>query len=98
MMMKSRYKNFENISKNFLWKFLKKVLNFFHFFFFQDKDRNKLKNIQAPGLGFDPRTPRTMKTYNESENESKNKFTTSDYVVPPKVPQLQMGPGIGPKR
>ena len=64
----------------------------------KDKDRNKLRNIQAPGLGFDPRTPRTMKTYNESENESKNKFTTSDYVVPPKVPQLQMGPGIGPKR
>ena len=52
-----------------------------------------MRHIHAPGLGHDPRTPRTMKTYNEAENTTK--YTTSDYVVPPKVPQLQMGPGIG---
>ena len=93
MTKKSRYKNLQILEKKLETKFSK-----ISWTFFQDKDRNKLRNIQAPGLGFDPRTPRTMKTYNESENESKNKFTTSDYVVPPKVPQLQMGPGIGPKR
>ena len=58
----------------------------------KDPDSGKLRHIHAPGLGHDPRTPRTMKTYNETES---TKYTTSDYVVPPKVPQLQMGPGIG---
>merc|ERR1719219_2865134 len=61
----------------------------------KDPDSGKLRHIHAPGLGHDPRTPRTMKTYNETES---TKYTTSDYVVPPKVPQLQMGPGIGPKK
>ena len=63
------------------------------FFYFYFLVIGKMRQIHAPGLGHDPRTPRTMKTYNEAE--SKEKYTTSDYVVPPKVPQLQMGPGIG---
>ena len=60
-----------------------------------DPDKDKIKKLHAPGLGSDPRAPKTLKTLSESES---NKFTTSDYVVPPKVPQLQLGPGIGPQR
>ena len=60
-----------------------------------DPDKDKIKKLHAPGLGHDPRAPKTLKNYNEAES---NKYTTSDYVVPPKVPQLQLGPGIGPKR
>ncbi len=59
----------------------------------KDKDRDKIKRLHAPGLGS---APRHLKEYNEEE--IKAKYTTSDYVVPPKVPQLQLGPGIGPKR
>ena len=40
-----------------------------------------------------------MKDYDEdADARAKAKFTTSDYVVPPKVPQLQLGPTIGPSR
>ncbi len=71
----------------------------------KDKDHDKLKNIHAPGLGSNP-NPKTkkvnvakMKKYDESAAASSSaKFTTSDYIVPPKVPQLQLGPGIGPVR
>jgi hypothetical protein len=61
----------------------------------QDTDGAKARITRpAPGLGHDPRAPRAMKVYNEEEAAA-SKFTTSDYVVPPKVPQLQMGPRIG---
>ena len=59
----------------------------------KDEDHHKLKKLHTPGLGHDPRTPRTMKAY--STETEMAKYTTSDYVIPPKVPQLQMGPGIG---
>ena len=59
----------------------------------KDDDHHKLKKLHTPGLGHDPRTPRTMKAY--STETEMAKYTTSDYVIPPKVPQLQMGPGIG---
>ena len=32
------------------------------------------------------------------EENPLTKYVTSDYVVPPKVPQLHLGPGIGPQR
>ena len=63
----------------------------------KDRDHDKIKRMHAPGLGHDPRAPKKMKTYDEEQAE-KAKYTTSDYVVPPKVPQLQLGPGIGPTR
>lgn len=55
-----------------------------------DPDRDKLKNIKAPGL--------VAKGEETPETDPKEKYTTSDYIVPPKVPQIEMGPGIGPIR
>jgi hypothetical protein len=55
-----------------------------------DPDREKLRHFQAPGFA--------AKGEEANEVDPKEKYTTSDYVVPPKVPQLQMGPGIGPAR
>ena len=55
-----------------------------------DPDRDKLRNLKAPGL--------TAKGEEPVESDPKEKYTTSDYIVPPKVPQLEMGPGIGPVR
>ena len=54
----------------------------------------------TPGLGHvEGKVPKGLKNYDEDEAEkAKAKFTTSDYVVPPKVPQLQLGPSIGPSR
>ena len=60
----------------------------------KDPDRDKLRNINAPGLGSEPAS-KGKKRPREAEEV---KFSTSDYVVPPKVPQIQMGPGIGPVR
>ena len=34
----------------------------------------------------------------KEEADPREKYMTSDYVVPPKVPQMQMGPAIGPVR
>ena len=55
----------------------------------KDLDHDKLRNLNAPGLGSSAKT---------RSEEPKRQFTTSDYVVPPKVPQLHLGPGIGPTR
>ena len=55
-----------------------------------DPDRDKLRNIKAPGL--------VAKGEESTETDPKEKYTTSDYIVPPKVPQIEMGPGIGPVR
>ena len=55
-----------------------------------DPDRDKLKNIKAPGLA--------AKDEETTTTDPKEKYTTSDYIVPPKVPQIEMGPGIGPVR
>ena len=55
----------------------------------------------TPGLGHvEGKVPGKLKIYDEEEEKAKAKakFTTSDYVVPPKVPQLQMGASIGPSR
>ena len=49
-----------------------------------------MKNIKAPGL--------VAKGEETPETDPKEKYTTSDYIVPPKVPQIEMGPGIGPIR
>ena len=61
----------------------------------------QLRQIRpTPGLGHvEGKVPKGLKNYDEDEAEkAKAKFTTSDYVVPPKVPQLQLGPSIGPSR
>ena len=58
----------------------------------KDPDHDKLKNINAPGLGSDPN-----KRKKPNPQELAAKYTSSDYVVPPKVPQLILGPGIGPR-
>ena len=55
----------------------------------KDADHDKPRNISAPGLAFDPK---------RREGDENKKYTASDYIVAPKVPQLQMGPGIGPIR
>jgi hypothetical protein len=54
-----------------------------YIFFLQmkDPDHEKLRNIPAPGLGCDKK----------KRNNDDKRFTESDYVVPPKVPQLQIG-------
>ena len=49
----------------------------------KDPNADKLRNIPAPGLGSDVRKP---------EPNVEKKFTQSDYIVPPKVPQLVVGP------
>ena len=54
----------------------------------KDPDHDKLRNINAPGLG----------STQVSNKRHKPAYTSSDYIVPPKVPQLQMGPGIGPSK
>ena len=45
-----------------------------------------------------PKKLKSAKDLEEEEAKIRAKFTTSDYVVPPKVPQLQLGPSIGPSR
>ena len=57
----------------------------FRLFLFQLKDpnRDKIRNLPAPGLG-------SKNVKNDSKSEKT--FTQSDYIVPPKVPQLQDGP------
>ena len=62
----------------------------------KDPDRDKLRNINAPGLGSQPEPGKGKKRPREQDDEKK--FAGSDYIVPPKVPQMQMGPGIGPVR
>merc|ERR1719259_77367 len=63
----------------------------------KDPDRDKLKNIgPRPGLG--NKKPGEKRPREDEDDDPKSKFLTSDYVVPPKVPQLQLGPGIGPVR
>ena len=61
----------------------------------KDPDHDRLRNINAPGLGStDLETGRKRKF----AEEKKAAYTTSDYVVPPKVPQLLLGgPGMGPR-
>ncbi|CAB4053989.1 PRPF39 [Lepeophtheirus salmonis] len=48
------------------------------------------ENMKAPGFG--------SSKLDESNIEDKPAYTTSDYILPPKVPQLVMGPGIGPMK
>ena len=55
-----------------------------------DPDRDKLRNLKAPGLA--------AKGEETVEVDPKDKYITSDYIVPPKVPQIEMGPCIGPMR
>ena len=55
----------------------------------KDPNHDKPRNICAPGLGVDKSEAKKKR-----EAEPKKIFTTSDYIVPPKVPQLQLGPGI----
>lgn len=57
----------------------------------KDEDRDKLKRISAPGLGLDAKAKK-------ARTPSAEPLTTSDYIVPPKVPQLMLGPGIGPRK
>jgi len=67
----------------------------------KDEDHAKMRQLRpTPGLGHvEGKVPKGLKNYDEDEAEkAKAKFTTSDYVVPPKVPQLQLGPSIGPSR
>jgi len=47
----------------------------------KDKDDNRPRNIKAPGLGHKPGQ------YTPGEK----KYTTSDYIIPPKVPQIVLG-------
>ncbi len=49
----------------------------------KDPDHDKLKNINAPGLG-------SSKQSRNKEDDKMSKFTTSDYVVPPKVTFSQL--------
>ncbi len=51
----------------------------------KDHDSDKPRNISAPGLG--------LGTEGEG-NQKKLQYTSSDYIIPPKVPQLQLGPGL----
>ena len=46
-----------------------------------DPDDNRRKQIKAPGLGHKPGK------YTPGEK----KYTTSDYIIPPKVPQIVLG-------
>lgn len=46
----------------------------------KDKDDNRKRNIKAPGLGHKPGQ------YTPGEK----KYTTSDYIIPPKVPQITL--------
>ncbi|XP_059091219.1 uncharacterized protein LOC131886822 [Tigriopus californicus] len=57
----------------------------------KDEDRDKLKRISAPGLGLDGKTKK-------AKMPSAEPLTTSDYIVPPKVPQLMLGPSVGPRK
>ena len=51
-----------------------------------------MKNIgPRPGLG--NKKPGEKRPREDEDDDPKSKFLTSDYVVPPKVPQLQLGPG-----
>ena len=60
----------------------------------KDPDHDKLRNINAPGLGStDPETGKRRKC----AEEKRAAYTTSDYVVPPKVPQLLLGSGVVPR-
>ncbi len=59
----------------------------------KDPDHDKLKNLNAPGLGSDPKSRRAARQDNQ-----KNKYTESDYIIPPKVPQLMLGDVAGPSR
>ena len=61
----------------------------------------QVRNIgPRSGLGHHvvPKKLKSAKDLEEEEAKIRAKFTTSDYVVPPKVPQLQLGPSIGPSR
>jgi alkylated DNA repair dioxygenase AlkB len=48
----------------------------------RDADHDKPRQISAPGLGAEQLGP---------ESNRPGKFTTSDYIVPPKVPQILQG-------
>jgi len=66
----------------------------------KDEDGGIRKLAPRTGLGHH-KIPKKLKTAGDYETEAerlKAKFLTSDYVVPPKVPQLQLGPSIGPSR
>ena len=58
----------------------------------KDPNHGKLRNIPAPGLGSDGK-----KRSGPASSDDK-KFTQSDYVVPPKVPQLQVGAALSASR
>lgn len=60
----------------------------------KDPDHDKLRNINAPGLGSTDLETGKRRKLNE---EKRAAYTTSDYVVPPKVPQLLMGSGVVPR-